>query len=147
MLDVLAATASMLLVGERGLFHFPTAAEVRVQAIAKSDNELGWPFSVDAGSLTCVWSGGTRVVMFFAQTLGGPITEDVVDDDKATSEPRGVLLSINPLELTIGNMATNDLFVKAESIEERLRLVAPFVTVGQRLCDQPPGAQVRGGEL
>ena len=25
--------------------------------------------------------------------------------------------------------------------------VAPFVAVGERLCDQPPGAQIRGGEL
>lgn len=142
------AALSLLLAGERSFLHFPRSDEVRIQAIAKSDNERDWPFTVDSGSLTCVWSAGEPVVMFFAKTAESFDESEVFDEDGAELvEPRGVLLSTNPLELTLGNMANNDLFVKTGSVEQRLRAVAPFVAVGQRLCDQPPGAQIRGGEL
>ena len=33
------------------------------------------------------------------------------------------------------------------TMEERIRLVAPFAAMGQRLCDQPAGAHVGHGEL
>ena len=140
MLEALAIAASLVLAGERSFFHLPSEEEVRIQTITRTDNEQDWPFSVDAGSLTCVWSAGTPVVMFFEQAR----------DDFAESYDtalRGVLLSINPLELTIGNIANSDLFAPAESVEERLRAVAPFVMLGSRLCEQPPGAQLRRGEL
>ena len=35
----------------------------------------------------------------------------------------------------------------AANVGERLQLVAPFVTMGQKLCDQPAGARVGHGEL
>jgi hypothetical protein len=132
-----AALAMMILAGEKGLLHFPAAHEVRFQPIAKTDNETGWPFSVGKGHLTCVWSGGTPVVMFFAG----------VGDGDGAEDPRGVLLSTNPLELTLGNIATRDLFAPAVNVEERLMAIAPFVDIGRRLCDQPAGERVRGGEL
>ena len=54
-----------MLAGERSFFHVPQAAEVRVQRIARADNERDWPFSVDEGNLTCVWSTGQKLVFFF----------------------------------------------------------------------------------
>jgi hypothetical protein len=134
-----AALAMTILAGEKGLLHIPSSHEVRFQSIAKADNETGWPFSVDKGHLSCVWSGGTPVVMFFAAM-------DESEDAEA-AEPRGVLLSANPLELTIGNIATRDLFAPAANVEERLLAVAPFIDMGRKLCDQPAGERVRAGEL
>lgn len=132
-----AALAQTILAGEKGLLHMPTPHEVRFQPIEKTGNETGWPFAVDKGHLTCVWSGGTPVVMFFAFDGEG------VDAD----EPRGVLLSTNPLELALANITTRDLFAPAATVEERVMAVAPFIDMGRRLCDQPAGERVRGGEL
>ena len=70
---------------------------------------------------------------------------DLDEDD--TFEPRRVIVTTDPMQLTIGNMAYRDLFRPAASVEERIRLVAPFAAMGQRLCDQPPGAHVGHGEL
>jgi len=134
-----AALAMTILAGEKGLLHFPSPHEVRFQPIERAGNETGWPFSVDKGHLTCVWSGGTPVVMFFAFDAEA-VAEQV-------QEPRGVLLSANPLELTLGNIATRDLFAPAATVEERLTTVAPFIDMGRRLCDQPAGEHLRGGEL
>jgi hypothetical protein len=134
-----AALAMSILAGEKGLLHFPSPHEVRFQPIERAGNETDWPFSVDKGHLTCVWSGGAPVVMFFAF--------DAEAFDAEGGEPRGVLLSANPLELTLGNIATRDLFAPAATVEERLLAVAPFVDMGRKLCDQPAGERLRGGEL
>ena len=58
-------------------------------------------------------------------------------------EPRGVIVSANPLELTIGNIANRALFAPATDVAELIRRVAPYAEVGQRLCDQPPGVDHR----
>ncbi|ADV10968.1 hypothetical protein AB0V79_14375 [Mesorhizobium ciceri] len=129
-----------VLAGERGMFHFPSADEVRTQPISRTGNETVWPFSVDDGTLACVWSGGQRVVMFFEGRPEG------LDEDE-TFQPRQVIVTTDPMQLTLGNMASRDLFRPAASVEERIRLVAPFATLGQKLCDQPAGARVGHGEL
>ncbi|BCH30801.1 hypothetical protein MesoLjLc_27310 [Mesorhizobium sp. L-8-10] len=135
-----AMALPIMLAAEQDLFHMPSAEDVRIQPIARTDNETGWPFSVDSGNLTCVWSGGQKVVFFFE-----PRPEDLDEDEEF--DPRGVLLSVNPLELTIGNIATRGLFAPAGSVEERIRLVAPFAAMGDKLCDQPAGSRVGYGEL
>jgi hypothetical protein len=118
----------------------PSPDEVRLQPVTRAGNEAGWPFSVDEGTLACVWSAGQKIVMFFEGRPEG------LDEDE-TFKPRGVIVTTDPLQLTLGNMANRALFRDAATIEERLRLVAPFMTMGQKLCDQPPGARVGHGEL
>lgn len=140
MMTEMAVAMPLMLAGEQGLFHFPSPDEVRTQPISRAENETEWPFSVDDGILACVWSGGQRVVSFLE---GRPAD---LDDDEPF-EPRIVIVTVDPVLLTIGNMANRDLFSPAASIEERIRLVAPFVTLGQRLCDQPAGARLGHGEL
>ncbi|MGO4831080.1 hypothetical protein AB4144_02095 [Rhizobiaceae sp. 2RAB30] len=135
-----AMAMPLILAAEQDLFHMPSAEEVRIQPIARTDNETGWPFSIENGNLTCVWSGGQKVVFFFE-----PRPDDLDEDEEF--DPRGVLLSVNPLELTIGNMAASDLFVPAGSVEERIKLVAPFTAMGGKLCDQPADSRVGYGEL
>lgn len=60
---------------------------------------------------------------------------------------QGVIVTTDRMQLTLGNMANRALFRDSADVEERPRLVAPFVTMGQKLCDQPPGARVGHGEL
>jgi hypothetical protein len=136
----LMLAGEQVLAGERGMFHFPSADEVRTQPISRAGNEANWPFSVDEGMLACVWSGGQRVVVFFENRPSG-LGED------ETFQPRQVIVTTDPMQLTLGNMAYRDLFRPAASVEERIRLVAPFAAMGQKLCDQPAGARVGHGEL
>ena len=140
MMAQMAVVMPLMLAGEQGMFHFPSADEVRTQPISRAGNEANWPFSVDDGILACVWSGGQKVVMFLEN-----MPSDQDEDD--TFEPRRVIVTTDPMQLTIGNMAYRDLFRPAASVEERIRLVAPFAAMGQRLCDQPAGAHVGNGEL
>jgi hypothetical protein len=140
MMAEMAVAVPLMLAGEQDLFHFPQPDEVRVQPISRAEHEIGWPFSVDDGMLTCVWSGGRRIVVFFEDR-----PPDLGEDE--AFQPRGVIVTTDPIQLTIGNMANRALFRAADSVEERIRLVAPFVTMGQRLCDQPAGARIGHGEL
>ncbi|KRB19701.1 MULTISPECIES: hypothetical protein [Mesorhizobium] len=140
MMAEMAVAMPLMLAGEQGMFHLPSAEEVRLQPITRAGNEAGWPFSVDEGTLACVWSAGQKVVMFFESRPKG------LDEDE-DFKPRGVIVTTDPVQLTLGNMANRALFRASSDVEERLRLVAPFVTMGQKLCDQPPGARVGHGEL
>lgn len=140
MMAQMAVAMPLVLAGEQGLFHLPTPGEVRLQAISREDNETDWPFSVDEGMLTCVWSAGQKVVMFFENR-----PKDL--DEAEPFQPRGVIVTNDPMQLTLGNMANRALFKSSASVEERMRLVAPFAALGQRLCDQPAGARVGHGEL
>lgn len=140
MMAEMAVAMPLIMAGEQGMFHMPSPQEVRTQPIARAGNEAGWPFSVGEGTLACVWSAGHKVVMFFEDRPDG------LDEDE-DFEPRAVIVTTDPLQLTLGNMADRDLFRDAASVEERMRLVAPFVTMGQKLCDQPAGARVGHGEL
>ena len=140
MMAQMAVAMPLMLAGEQGMFHFPSADEVRTQPISRAGNEAGWPFSVDDGMLACVWSGGQKVVMFLENRPSELDEDDIF-------EPRRVIVTTDPMQLTIGNMAYRDLFRPAASVEERIRLVAPFATMGQKLCDQPAGAHVGHGEL
>ncbi|TPK75500.1 hypothetical protein FJ930_05255 [Mesorhizobium sp. B2-4-15] len=140
MMAEMAVAMPLMLAGEQGMFHFPTPEEVRLQPISRAGNETAWPFSIDEGMLACVWSAGQKVVMFFE---GRPHGLDEDEDFK----PRGVIVTTDPIQLTLGNMANRALFRPAASVEERLKLVAPFMAMGQKLCDQPAGAHVGHGEL
>ena len=140
MMAEVAVAMPLVLAGEQGPFHIPSAREVRVQAISREDNETAWPFSVDDGLLACVWSGGHKVVMFFEKR-----PKNLAEGEPF--RPHGVIVTTDPLQLTLGNMANRALFKPAASVEERMRLVAPFAALGERLCDQPAGAHVGHGEL
>ncbi|KUM28926.1 hypothetical protein AU467_01315 [Mesorhizobium loti] len=140
MMAEMAVAMPLVLAGEQGLFHVPTPGEVRLQAISRTDHEADWPFSVDDGFLACVWSGGRKAVMFFEnrpKELG----------EGEPFHPRGVIVTTDPMQLTLGNMANRALFKPSANVEERMRLVAPFAALGRRLCDQPAGARVGHGEL
>ncbi|NGN44329.1 hypothetical protein G6N74_24975 [Mesorhizobium sp. CGMCC 1.15528] len=134
----LAVVAPLVLAGEKGLFHFPGADEVRLQKLSRADNEQEWPFTVSSGYLACVWSAGKRMVMFL---------EEPAKDEAEPARMRKVFVSVNPFELTLGNMADRDLIVPMDSVEALVKRMAPFAALGERLCDQPQGSKIRQGEL
>jgi len=140
MMAEMAVAMPLVLAGEQGLFHIAKPGEVRFQAISREDNEKDWPFSIDDGLLACVWSSGQKIVMFFENR-----PKDLADG--APFKPRGVLVTTDPVQLTLGNMANRALFKPSANVEDRMRLVAPYAALGQRLCDQPAGARVGHGEL
>lgn len=136
----IAVAAPLVLAGEQSLFHLPSEEDVRLQPITKADNETDWPFTVDAGQIACVWSGGQKVAMFLEQR------PDTLDDHEDFT-PRSVMLSVNPFELTVLNMGHGGLLARADSVEALIKRIGPYVTVARRLCDQPRGARVGHGEL
>ena len=71
--------------------------------------------------------------------------KDIGEDVKF--EARGVMVTVNPVDLTIGNIANRALFAPVADVADLIRRVAPYAEVGQRLCDQPPGAVISHGEL
>ncbi|WP_421864885.1 hypothetical protein [Parvibaculum sp.] len=136
----LAVAAPLVLAGEQSLFHLPSEEDVRLQPITRADNEADWPFTVDAGQIACVWSGGQKVAMFLERR------PDALEDHEEFT-PRSVMLSVNPFELTVMNIGNRGLLAHADSVETLIKRIAPYVTVAQRLCDQPRGARVGHGEL
>src|SRR3954452_15998149 len=114
MFDVLAIAAPLVLAGERSFFHIPQKEEVRIQRIARTDNERDWPFAVDEGNLTCVWSTGQKLVFFFENR-----PEDLDEADEF--QPRHVMVTVNPIDLTLGNMANRALLTPAASVADLIR--------------------------
>lgn len=137
MAAALAVMAPLVLAGEKDLFHFPEAEDVRLQKISRIGSEQEWPFSVEEGYLACVWSNGDKFVMFIE-------SNDKAGDD---FKPRQVFVSVNPLEVTLMNIANRDLLKPADTVEALIRRMGPFSVLGRRLCDQPPGASLGNSEL
>lgn len=134
----LAVAVPLLFASERDFFHLPNEHEVRVQPIARTDGERGWPFTVVSGHIACIWSAGRPLAIF---------VEDIDDADTGENAGRHVILSVDPIELTVLNIANRTLFAPAGSIEDLIERVAPYVVIGERLCDQPPGTVLGPGEL
>lgn len=139
---ILASCLSCVVVGnasERNFFYLPKAADARFQEIGKSDNEKGWPFTVDRGLLGCIFAAGKPLVMF--------LVEDGLEADGVTPKVRSVTISPDPFESMFGNMAENDLIDDNGDPERRMALFMPLYGVGKRLCDQPKGSKIGSGEL
>jgi hypothetical protein len=139
LLAAIAVAAPVMLAGEKDFFNLPDDYEVRVQKIARTDRESEWPFAIDHGLLACVWGLGQRLT-YFVEDLGEKATAPDAD-------PRILVLTTNPFDLVFVNMAHRELFAPDQTIEQRIRLVAPFVAIAQKLCDQPPGSAIGPAEL
>lgn len=125
-------------VGERDLFHMPTQDDFRLQRISRTGNEREWPFTVDEGYLTCAFVVGKPAVYF---------TELPTNDDIADADLRTVIVSTDPFDIAFGNIGNGGLMRKGPPLADLIRLMAPFESLGARLCDQPRGTQIGPGEL
>lgn len=134
---VLAASASAVLVDEKSFFHIPGVNDFRTQRITRAGQaEKDWPFTVPEGTLAC------------AYVMGRPVVYFVADHDDASAEPaRAVIVSVDPMDLSFGNMGAQELVEQPGDLANLIPRMAPFARAGERLCNQPPGAALDSGEL
>lgn len=132
-----AVAAPLMLVDEKSFFHIPGVEDFRVQRVARTDNEREWPFTVGEGYLTCAYLLGQPTVYFTEKPAKDADPRDV----------RVVVVSTDPLDLMLARFAGQGLIGSMDSMETLIRLVAPFKSMGDRLCDQPRGTQIGPGEL
>lgn len=140
MLPVVAASmiaAPVLAADEKSFFHIPGVEDFRVQRILRGDHERAWPFTVDEGFLSCAYVVGQRAVYFV----------EIMDDTTAQDKARVMIVSANPMDIILSNMMDGGLMQKSNDIAEMIRLLGPFQSIGQRLCDQPAGTTLGPGEL
>ncbi len=121
----------------------PGILDVRLQAISRQANEQGWPFAAEAGTLACVRALGSKVVIFL------PDPKLAEDEDAAMDEfveDKYLHVTANPLEL-FAEFGKANQFAPGLTIEDKIRQLGPFVTLGKKLCDQPKGTVLGPGEL
>ncbi len=116
---------------------FPEAEDVRFQAIEKQAGERDWPFVETRGRLACVPSFGMRVVLFF------PDMNDGLDE---LVEPTGVIVTTDPIQL-FSDVEGKAHLAPGMSIEDKIRRLGPYVSLGKKLCDQPKGTVLGPSEL
>lgn len=132
----LAVAAPMAIADERHPFHLPETGDYRLQAIAKADDEGGWPFGPEDGYLACIFAFGAPTVLF-------AVPRDGRDDLPMRTIP----VSTNAVDLVITLVTQPDMLAKLDEMEELVRRMAPFDRLGKRLCDQPPGIVLGRGAL
>ena len=120
---------------------FPQAEDARLQVISKQPGEKQWPFAVDVGTLACVYVLGMKVVVFLPYSVTMP-DEDFFDEFEKRDD--ALVVTTDPLQLLVANAKY---FVRDMSIEDKIRRMGPYVSLGKKLCDQPEGAIVGPGEL
>ncbi|MGQ3211247.1 MAG: hypothetical protein ACT6U0_21795 [Shinella sp.] len=121
-------TASVLPVNDM----FPTSEDVRFQKIQKAAGEKEWPFVVASGMLGCIKVLGQRKVYF--------IPDEALQD-------RPFNIDVNLFSMSMTNLGITDILAPYGDTKQLIYRLAPFVTMGQRLCDQDPGTFVTGPEL
>lgn len=133
----LAASVFPALANEKSFFHIPGADDFRTQRITRAGTaEKDWPFTVDEGTLACAYVMGRPVVYFVAD-----------HDDASDDAARAVIVSVDPMDLSFGNMGAQELVERPGDLARLIPRMASFAQAGERLCNQPPGAALDSGEL
>ena len=123
----LPAAAEQLLFG---LIPIPDETDVRLQVIERQPTEA-WPFKIDRGYLLCVPIWGMRQVYFASEEEPVRITGISIDPFASFSQMHGA----------------DELVHGAETPEEFVKALWPFVKMGERLCDQDGGAMIGPGDI
>jgi hypothetical protein len=111
---------------------FPQPEEVRLLEIHKAQGEATWPFVAESGTLTCVKVMGKRMVSFIPNTTPAATRAFAMDEDL--------------LGMSVANFGDTGVLKPLGSLEDMVKVISPFIVMGRRLCDQPPGI-VKGSEL
>jgi len=114
--------AALMFAGEAQAASYPKVE------ISKAGAAHDWPFSVDSGTLTCVAHAGQQVVIF-----SEPWRTDVPQELGNMTLPRSVIVSTNPLAL-LASLEDRELYLPWESLEQLIKLLAPWETMGRQLC-------------
>ena len=134
MLKALVLGAGLLLAGGAVAFSFPE------MEIARGDTSHEWPFSVERGRLACVAVQGQETVLF-----SEPWRDDVPQEFGNMTLPRSVVVSTNPIAL-LASLEDRTLYLPFDSLETLIRRLAPFETLGRKLCAQRAGFVVPADE-
>ena len=102
----------------------PGVEDFRLQEIRRAASEGEWPFQAESGTLACTEVLGEPQVYFI------PAGRDDLDRS-----------------MSIINLGMSDVLAPYDTFEQLLARLVPFVTMGQRLCDQEPGSVVPASEL
>ena len=119
----------------------PDESDIRQQKIARQAGERDWPFAAVEGTLVCMPAFGLRVVIFVPET-GDELEPDCGEDGSNNY----VTVSTDPLQLW-ADVGKSHLFTPDLKIEDKIRRLAPFVTMGKKLCDQPKWTDLGPSEL
>ncbi len=139
-LATLLSVSAPALADERSFFFMPGVDDFRHQIIAKGPNEKKWPFAENSGQLACAWVAGRQAVYFIPTS---EIKDQLSEDDKL----RVLIVSTNVLEMMISNAAQRDLLLPMASFEEQIERIAPYYTLGLKLCDMERGTVLGPAEL
>ncbi|WP_349956296.1 hypothetical protein [Rhizobium sp. ZPR3] len=111
----------------------PGAEDFRMQVIHKAKDEADWPFVAESGVLAC------------AKVLNKPAVYFVPDQKPEAT--RAFVLDTDLLGMSLVNIGMTNVLKPYGSLEALLKRITPFVTMGRRLCAQPPGTSLTGSEL
>ncbi|MFJ6324989.1 MULTISPECIES: hypothetical protein [unclassified Rhizobium] len=112
---------------------FPGAEDVRMQVIHKAKDEADWPFTAESGVLACV------------KVLKKPTVYFV--PEQTPEAKRAFAIDTDLLGMSLVNLGMTNVLKPYGSLETLLKRITPFVTMGRRLCAQPPGTSLSGTEL
>lgn len=120
----------------------PEPEDFRTQKVSRQAGESDWPFVATQGVLMCVKIFGLKQVVFYP----GELPAQYELDQGLITNPEVVNVTTDPVTLWTDPNAAKQLIPNL-SIEEKIRRMAPYVTLGKKLCDQPKGTQIGPGEL
>ncbi|MCT7667032.1 hypothetical protein [Shinella kummerowiae] len=124
----LLMTAGVVPAGEM----IPGPGDFRFQTIHKAAGEKEWPFVAESGMLSCIKMFGQRAVYFMPEE---------------TDSARAFNLDVDIFSMSMVNLGMTNILAPYDDTTQLIHRIAPFVTMGQRLCDQDPGTFVTGPEL
>lgn len=113
---------------------FPGVDDFRIQAISRTKTEAEWPFVVTKGLLLCAKILQQPAVYFIGENQDGEQLEPFV-------------LSENLLEVAMVNIGSSGVLRPYDDFEQLLKRLVPYVSMGRRLCDQPPGTNLPDSAL
>ncbi|MFK0161888.1 hypothetical protein [Rhizobium sp. NPDC090279] len=111
----------------------PGVKDFRMQVIHKAKDEVDWPFVAESGVLAC------------AKVLNKPAVYFVPDQKPEAT--RAFVLDTDLFGMSLVNIGMTNVLKPYGSLEALLKRITPFVTMGRRLCAQPPGTSLSGSEL
>jgi hypothetical protein len=112
---------------------FPGVGDFRLQKIHKAAGESEWPFVAESGTLLCALVLRKPAVYFVPEVGGEPGRAFVIDNDIA--------------KMAFANIGMTGVLEPYDNFEQLLKRLVPYVMMGKRLCNQPPGTNVSGSEL
>ena len=96
--------------------------------IREAESEHDWAFSIDEGTLTCIGMNGEEYV-FFSEIL----TDEEMGEFGSMTLPRSVVVTTNPIAF-LATMENRELYRPYDSLETLIKRLAPFETMGRKLC-------------